>query len=261
MGGRSVVDLRVGVPVVAAAGRLMRESTGLALLATAHPVIAHSEPASLGSLVDRVVAARHGGSVRAVLTPAVHGLAPTTARPGRRLALVMPCPGVVTPPPATEAVRTTGRRPAASPVRLLAAHGGAGVSALLRAGAVDAGGCDAGRVWPTDGAVVLVARTSTSALECVQDAARRHAAGLVGGDVRLLGLVLIADAPGRLPARTSALADLVCGAFARVWQMPWLEEWRLAGATEPLPLHPEVARLIADLRALSGAGSAAEGEH
>ena len=142
---------------------------------------------------------------------------------------------------------------------LLAAHGGAGVSSLLRAGVVDAGGCDAGRVWPTAGVVVLVARTSTSGLECVREAARRHAAGLVGDDIGLLGLVLIADAPGRLPARAWALADLVCGAFARVWQVPWLEEWRLAAATEPLPIHPEVGRLIADLRALSGAGSAAEG--
>ena len=85
--------------------------------------------------------------------------------------------------------------------------------------------------------------------------------------------MLVADAPGRLPARIAALADLVSGAFARCWQMPWLAEWRLAAATEPLPVHPEVARLSADLHALTrsarndattartGAGPAVRADH
>jgi hypothetical protein len=54
------------------------------------------------------------------------------------------------------------------------------------------------------------------------------------------------------------LADLVCGAFTRIWHVPWLEEWRLAAATEALPIHPEVARLITDLRGLITASAPTE---
>ncbi|CAB4896644.1 MAG: hypothetical protein F2825_00285 [Actinobacteria bacterium] len=143
--------------------------------------------------------------------------------------------------------------PSGAGCQLLAAHGGAGVSSLLRAGLAAAGGVDAGQTWPDGGAALLVARSSTSGLEATREAARAHAAGDTGLDVTLLGLVLVADAPGRLPPRLRDLADLVAGAFLRVWQVPWLTEWRLGATTEPLPAHPEVTRLITDLRALTGA--------
>jgi hypothetical protein len=142
-------------------------------------------------------------------------------------------------------------------VALLAAHGGAGVSCLLRAGLDAAGGHDADRRWPAAGPVLLVARTSTHGLESARDLARQQTAdnaphlgvgGAGGPDVRLVGLVLIADAPGRLPARIAGLADLVSGGFSRCWQVPWLPQWRLASAGERLPVHPEVARLIRDLQ-------------
>jgi hypothetical protein len=144
----------------------------------------------------------------------------------------------------------------AGAVALLAAHGGAGVSSLLRAGLAAAGAVDGQRCWPAAGRVLLVARTSTGGLELARELACQHASGQAGQDIELVGLVLVADAPGRLPARISALADLVCGGFTRCWQVPWLTEWRLATASEPLPVHPEVARLSADLHALTGTGSA-----
>lgn len=155
--------------------------------------------------------------------------------------------------------RAVGADPARCVV--LGAHGGAGVSALLRAGLAELGAVDGGRVWPDTGPVLLVARTSTSGLQ--------HAQRLLGPDTtggadlgrpRLLGLVLVADAPGRLPARAAQLADLLCGAVSRVWQVPWLTEWRLASRDEPLPVHPEVARLCKDLRALIGGRFTCEGE-
>ena len=133
----------------------------------------------------------------------------------------------------------------------MGAHGGAGVSSLLRAGLAAAGGVDGQRRWPTAGQVLLVARTCTAGLERARDLAREHASGLAGPHTELIGLVLVADAPGRLPTRIGALADLTSGGFARCWQVPWLTEWRLAAATEPLPVHPEVARLSADLHALT----------
>ena len=96
VGGRLIADLRVGVPFLAAAGRLMRETTGLALLATAAPLTAQRETDSMGSLVDRLVAAHRGDSVGSVPPRSVHGLALTPGRSGRRLALVTPMPGAQT---------------------------------------------------------------------------------------------------------------------------------------------------------------------
>lgn len=179
----------------------------------------------------------------------------------QRLTLATPSPGLVTVPPSGRQLEVSGAKLIRSTaIGLLAAHGGAGVSCLLRAG-LDSAAVDARRAWPSDGRVLLVARTSVYGLESTRDAARQHAAGAAGTDVDLLGLVLIADAPGRLPARAAALADLVCGAFDRVWLLPWLEEWRRAASTEPLPAHPEVARLSKDLRALTSARTSPQGEH
>ena len=188
------------------------------------------------------------------------GLA-TAARTGASTStpLVTPMPPLVDQPRSSRQLPVVGRPEQASICWLVAAHGGAGATSVLRAG-VDAVAADGGRSWPARGAVVLVARTSTSGLEWARDAARQHAAGAAGDRLDLLGLVLVADAPGRLPSRTAALADLVCGAFPRVWQVPWLEEWRLASHTERLPTHPEVKRLTKDLQALTGARARPGGE-
>jgi hypothetical protein len=158
-------------------------------------------------------------------------------------ALSLPAPGLVSAPPAG---RTLGSctHPVGT-VALLGAHGGAGVTSLLRAG-LDQVAVDAHRCWPRAGLVLLVARTSISGLEWARDLARQHASGRAG-DVELLGLVLVPDAPGRLPPRTGELRDLVSGAFGRTWQLPWLEPWRLAATTEPLPAHPAVQQLLAEL--------------
>ena len=211
-------------------------------------------PLPLPLLVNRIAAARglHGVSSQPQRRPGVVG---------DRLTLVVPSPGLVSAPPGDRLLDVSPAALAGSAsVALLAAHGGAGVSCLLRAGLTAAGGVDASRAWPAGGRVLLVARTSTGGLESARDAARQHAAGAAGVAVDLVGLVLIADAPGRLPSRVAALADLLCGAFDRVWLLPWLEEWRLAALTEPLPVHPEVTRLSKDLRALTGARTSPEGD-
>lgn len=242
----------------------MRPDTGAAVLAaTAQPAPAGGP--SLSALASRVAAARvssrglppAGGPVLTVLPSPTRGRAAST--PPQRVS-ASPT-GPARPPTAaygpTNGPEPVTHRPAC---RLLAVHGGAGVSSLLRAGLTEAGAVDAHRSWPQTGPVLLVARTSVGALEHVRDAARQRAAGACA-DVDLLGLVLLADAPGRLPARAGALADLVCWAFPRVWLVPWLEEWRLATSSEPLPVHPEVARLCTDVRALTGARSQQQGEH
>ena len=214
----------------------MRRETGEAMLASS-PQLRPGGPA-LSSLVHRL-AENRGLS-------AVDAIAPAAAARGRRVTaalLSLPSVGLVTPPP-PDRMFQTDPAPVAG-VALLGAHGGAGVSSLLRAG-LDQVAVDAGRRWPQAGVVVLVARTSTSGLEWARDLARQHASGLAG-EVELLGLVLVPDAPGRLPARAAGLRDLITGAFARTWQLPWLQEWRIAATSEPLPAHPDVLHLAAEL--------------
>jgi hypothetical protein len=235
----------------------MRTETGQAVLAATGHLGDGGPP--LSSLIGRL-AASQGLPTMAV--------AAGTSEPktiGRPLPALLPAVGDAHPrvhllnSPTAERQPTSGGRGQGLPtvtgrvpdVVLMAAHGGAGVSSLLRAGLAAAGAVDGQRRWPAAGRMLLVARTSTGALERARDLTRAHARGQAGPDVELVGLVLVADAPGRLPARISALADLVSGAFARCWQVPWLTEWRLAAASEPLPVHPEVARLSADLRALN----------
>lgn len=223
----------------------MRAETGRAVMAaTALKVRPEAPP--LSSLVGRVAASR--GLLADPLPDAASG---------RHLNLA---PAVTALPPVPQPPPPAPPLPSRAGCRLLAAHGGAGVSSLLRAGLAAAGGVDAGRIWPDGGAALLVARSSTSGLEAAREAARAHAAGDTGLDVTLLGLVLVADAPGRLPPRLRDLADLVAGAFLRLWQVPWLTEWRLAATAEPLPAHPEVTRLITDVQALTGARPTWQGD-
>lgn len=135
---------------------------------------------------------------------------------------------------------------------LLGVHGGAGVSSLLRAGVP---GRDAGRTWPATGPVVLVARSTTHGLERARDAARQHASGSASPEALLVGLVVVAAAPGRTPPRIASLLDLVSGAYPRVWEVSWVEEWRLAGHDEALPTPPAVRHLHEDLQALTSVGT------
>lgn len=116
------------------------------------------------------------------------------------------------------------------------AHGSAGVGALT---AVLRCSADAGRCWPSAPwgecpNVVLVARTHLQGLRHAQDLAAQHAAGLVPAGVRLLGLVTVADAPGRLPTELRRLRDLVAAAVPHAWHLPWMPDWRLS-ARDTLP--------------------------
>lgn len=215
----------------------MHRETGEALLASS-PQLRPGGP-TLSYLVARVAEVRGLD----LTTPAMPTVPAAPRRPGAAVPLSRPSPPLVTAPPAHRTLPANSGP--AHGLALLGAHGGAGVSSLLRAG-LDRLAVDADRRWPSAGAVVLVARASTSGLEWVRDLARQHASGLAN-DVELLGLVLVPDAPGRPPGRTAGLRDLVTGAFPRTWQMPWLQEWRVAAAAEPLPTHPDVQHLAAEL--------------
>ncbi|MES4886060.1 DUF6668 family protein [Streptomyces sp. NPDC000349] len=128
----------------------------------------------------------------------------------------------------------------------LGVHGGAGVSMLEQA---VPGGRDAGRAWPTaqgNQLVVLVARSTAHGLAAAQSAAQQWASRMVTG-IDLLGLVVVADAPGRRPRALRDRVSLVSGAVPRLWEIPWVEAWRLG---EP-HLPKECASLARDLTRLT----------
>ncbi len=134
----------------------------------------------------------------------------------------------------------------------LGAHGGAGESTLEE---LFSGSRAADHSWPLSAAnvaparVVLVARTHARGLRAAQSAIREWAGGDVG--VLLMGLVLMADAPGRLPRGLRQLADLIAGGVPAVWSLPWIEAWRV-GETPAPHNAPKVARqLLEDLRAMT----------
>jgi hypothetical protein len=69
-----------------------------------------------------------------------------------------------------------------------------------------------------------VARTTAAGLHAAQQLTRQWATGSL--DVELVGLVLIADARGRLPRALRELAALVAGGAPELWELPWVEAWR-----------------------------------
>lgn len=110
---------------------------------------------------------------------------------------------------------------------VMGAHGGAGESTLTAllhgAAATDHG-------WPVrDGAggtdhVLLVCRSHAAGLRAAQLAAIEYGSDALPGT--LAGLVVLADAPGRLPKVLQDQIRLVAGAVPHTWQLPWVEEWR-----------------------------------
>lgn len=111
--------------------------------------------------------------------------------------------------------------PETRPVAVIGTHGGAGATALTA--------CDTelffdcGTAWPKTErhqACILVARTSARGLQSLQTALQQWAAAETP-PVDLLGVVLIADAPGKLPKPLKELMQVVTGGAPRTWQLPW----------------------------------------
>lgn len=143
---------------------------------------------------------------------------------------------------------------------VVAAHGGAGESTLAEL--VD-DWQPGGHAWPelasgAPAACVVVARTSARGLLAARTALTQWAGSGAGPSARLLGLVLVADAPGKLPAPLRDLAHVVGGGAPRVWHLPWVEAWRLGEpVTERVP-RP-VSKLVSHLRSLTASAAADAG--
>ena len=111
----------------------------------------------------------------------------------------------------------------------LGVHGGAGASTVLR---TLTGGADAVRRWPEvrgalrDVHVLLVARTDARGLDAARGALQEWSAGLAPASTAVAGLVLMADAPGRLPGPLRDRVRLLSGVVSRIWEVPWIPELR-----------------------------------
>lgn len=164
--------------------------------------------------------------------------------------------GVVAPEP-SERLPLVPVRPGPS-LWWVGAHGGSGESTM--SGLV-AGWAAAGHRWPVTGAgerVVLVARSSMGGLMAARTAARQWAAGGVPGVV-LVGLVVVADAPGRLPRPLRQMSRLVGGGVPRTWHVPWVEAWRLGQAPDLAGAPRQVTDLVRDLEAVAEASPGTSG--
>lgn len=126
----------------------------------------------------------------------------------------------------------------------LGAHGGAGASTLARAWAPAGNSL---RSWPAADKyplVVVVARTHITGLRAAHDLVLQATARQVGGSV-FLGLVTVADAPGRLPQTLRRKLEVVETAArtagGQTWQLPYLDEYRVTEPEQMPVWDPRVA--------------------
>lgn len=131
--------------------------------------------------------------------------------------------------------------PAQARLTWMNAHGGAGTSTLAQI----FGGHDSGLSWPDPAAgepgnVMLVARTHASGLQAVSRVLNAVRQNEVPADVTLCAVVLVADAPGRLPKELNRRIKVIGSAVA-VHRVPWVPSWRTGDLSGPLPR--EVAAL------------------
>ncbi|MFI8192955.1 DUF6668 family protein [Streptomyces sp. NPDC085946] len=126
-------------------------------------------------------------------------------------------------------------------------HGGAGVSTL----AAVFGGRDCGRAWPGPAgphSVLLVARTHAAGLEAAARAVEAFRRGPVPPGLDLDAVVLVADAPGRLP-RPLAQRIPPLESAVDVYRVPWVAAWRLGDLGGRPPRETEaLARLTGAVR-------------
>ncbi|MEU1590653.1 hypothetical protein [Micromonospora sp. NPDC005710] len=144
-------------------------------------------------------------------------------------------PGPAGPPAAYGGL--AGPRPALSEqgTGWIAAHGGAGTTTLTRM----LGGTDLGCRWPDaalgePATVMLVARTNAEGMGAAGRALNALREGRHPAGMRLAGLVLVADAPGRLPVPL-ARRIRVLRSIAPVHRVPWMPTWRLGIPPRQVP--------------------------
>jgi len=173
-----------------------------------------------------------------------------------------PRPDVATPPAAASAATPVPPAPArpvsgGTGVWLLGTHGGSGVRCLA---AVLPGTRCAGKAWPGPTAgrepVVLVCRGNQRGLSSAQAYARAYRDSGLAGRLRLVGVIVSADAPGRTPTPLRRLERLLSGAAPILGHAPWEPAWRIGPpqatpGAEPLPWVATISQALAAAAAVT----------
>lgn len=105
--------------------------------------------------------------------------------------------------------------------------------------------------------VVAVVRSHAAGLVAAQEFAARQAERPT---VALHGLVIVADAPGRLPRNLNATIRLISGGYPRTWLLPWVEAWRQGQPVTPTTIPNPYRSLLADLMTRTGMSPAQTGD-
>ncbi|MFI9028571.1 hypothetical protein [Streptomyces sp. NPDC053560] len=105
-------------------------------------------------------------------------------------------------------------------------HGGAGATTL----ATLFGGADVGQRWPDPArgepsTLLLVARTHAVGLRGVSQTLDLFRRGEQPAGLQIAAVVLVADAPGRLPRELQQRIKILGSAVA-VHRVPWIAAWR-----------------------------------
>ncbi|WP_205834996.1 DUF6668 family protein [Crystallibacter degradans] len=189
-----------------------------------------------------IAATLPGEPAPALPEPAVPALPTVTGAAG-------PQQGMTGPDSADRLPRKTMGRTAA--VWIIGTHGGAGETALSQ---LIVESQAASHSWPVssihDGnkpRVLLVCRSHMTGLRTAQKALTEWASG-TSPPVELLGLAILADAPGRLPKPLRDFAAIVSGGAPRTWHLPWIEAWRLG--EPPTTIPKELRTFITDINTL-----------
>lgn len=191
------------------------------------------------------------------LNPWITNPAYTEDAAGEALEAYVPPPAVISAPlkgmiePDTADRLATRTMTASAAVWITGAHGGAGESRIahLINGARPTDHC-----WPVpqDGSkprVLLVCRADMRGLTAARNALTQWASD-AAPEIDLLGLAILADAPGKTPKALRDFAAIVAGGAPRLWTLPWVEAWRHADPTPPPPAR-EYQRFITDVAALT----------
>lgn len=129
------------------------------------------------------------------------------------------------------------------------AHGGAGASTWARL--LDAGDADAAwpqHVNPTRAlSVVVCCRSTVAGLRAAQDVAIEWGSGALPG--QLVGLVVGADAPGRLPRELRDQLQITSGAFPHCIFVPWQAQWRFARESDVNTTSRRINKIAATVAA------------
>jgi hypothetical protein len=166
----------------------------------------------------------------------------TGMRQGPEIWIRGPVPAPEPGPPAEARASAGARR-----FSWVATHGGAGATTL----ATVYGGHDCGHAWPGPDdppSVLLVARTHATGLEAVVRAVEAFRAGGTPPGLDLDAVVLVADAPGRLPRPLAQRVRTIESAID-VYRVPWVPAWRLGDLSGDRPRETQaLARLTGATR-------------